>query len=83
MFCYLFVYLFVYLLCCSEDINLLDKLGRNPLHNAILGRHVKIMEMLFGAGAKIYLLDESQDSPLHTAVRTGDENFVRVRLVTL
>nr|XP_058961980.1 transient receptor potential cation channel subfamily A member 1-like [Pocillopora verrucosa] len=38
------------------------------------------MEMLFGAGAKIYLLDESQDSPLHTAVRTGDENFVRTLL---
>ncbi|CAH3129504.1 unnamed protein product [Pocillopora meandrina] len=82
LFCFvlLFVYLFVYLLCCSEDINLLDKLGRSPLHNAILGRHVKIMEMLFGAGAKIYLLDESQDSPLHTAVRTGDENFVRTLL---
>ena len=59
-------------------MNLLDKSGRTPIHNAILGRHVKIMEMLLEAGADTTRLDESQDAPLQTAVRSGDENLVRV-----
>ena len=60
------------------DLNLLDKSGRTPIHNAILGRHVKIIEMLLEAGADASLLDESHDAPLHTAVRTRDENLVKV-----
>lgn len=48
-----FLLLFIYFvsLLRSADINLLDKSGRSPLHNVILGRHVKIVEMLLGAGA--------------------------------
>ncbi|XP_020624680.1 ankyrin repeat domain-containing protein 7-like [Orbicella faveolata] len=62
----------------EPDLNLLDKSGRTPIHNAILGRHVKIIEMLLEAGADASLLDESHDAPLHTAVRTRDENLVKV-----
>ncbi|XP_078354215.1 transient receptor potential cation channel subfamily A member 1-like [Oculina patagonica] len=35
------------------------------------------MEMLLEAGADTTRLDESQEAPLQTAVRTGDENLVR------
>jgi len=64
----------------EPDLNLLDKSGRTPIHNAILGRHVKIIEMLLEAGADASLLDESHDAPLHTAVRTRDENLVKIFL---
>ena len=64
------------------DLNLLDKSGRTPIHNAILGRHVKIMEMLLEAGADASILDESHDAPLHSAVRTRDENLVKVGILT-
>ena len=66
-----------YIVFCS-DLNVLDKSGRTPIHNAILGRHVKIMEMLLDAGADTTVLDESQSAPLHYAVRTRDENIVKV-----
>lgn len=69
-----------HMLSRDSDVNLLDKSGRTPIHNAILGRHVKIMEMLLEAGADTTRLDESQDAPLQTAVRSGDENLVRVFL---
>ena len=39
---------------------------------------MKVIEMLLEAGADTSLLDESQDAPLHTAVRTRDENLVKV-----
>ncbi|KAL9951616.1 hypothetical protein ACROYT_G044315 [Oculina patagonica] len=61
----------------EPDVNLMDKSGRTPIHNAILGRHVRIMEMLLEAGADTTRLDESQDAPLQTAVRSGDETLVR------
>ena len=72
-----YIYFYLYNVFCS-DVNLLDKSGRTPIHNAILGRHVKIMEMLLEAGADTTRLDESQDAPLQTAVRSGDENLVGV-----
>ncbi|KAL9951385.1 hypothetical protein ACROYT_G044039 [Oculina patagonica] len=64
----------------EPDLNVLDKSGRTPIHNAILGRNVKIMEMLLEAGADTTILDESQSAPLHTAVRTRDENIVKAFL---
>lgn len=41
---------------------------------------MKIIEMLLEAGADTSRLDESQDAPLHMAVRTGDENLVGVSI---
>ena len=43
---------------------------------------MKIMEMLLEAGADTTVLDESQSAPLHTAVRTRDENIVKVAILT-
>ncbi|CAH3195151.1 unnamed protein product, partial [Porites evermanni] len=64
----------------KADVNQLDKSGRTALHNAILGGHVNIVEILLEAGADITLLDRSQEAPLHTAVRTGNENLVKAFL---
>lgn len=61
------------------DVNALDSSGRTALHNAILGRQAKIVEVLLETGADTSLLDRSQDAPLHTAVRTGNANLVQVR----
>ena len=59
-------------------MNALDKSGRTALHNAALGRQLKIVEMLLEAGADTSLLDRSQEAPLHTAVRTGNEKLIQV-----
>ena len=59
-------------------MNALDDSGRTPLHNAIIRSHVGIVEMLLAANADVTMLDENQDSPLHTAVRAGDESIVKV-----
>ncbi|XP_073259168.1 transient receptor potential cation channel subfamily A member 1-like [Porites lutea] len=64
----------------KADVNQLDKSGRTALHNAILGGHVNIVEILLEAGANTTLLDRSQEAPLHTAVRTGNENLVKAFL---
>ena len=61
-----------------SDLDALDSSGRTPLHNAILGRHVKIIQLLLESGADTSLLDRSQDAPLHSAVRSGDEKLIEV-----
>ena len=60
------------------DVNSLDHSGRTALHNAILGCHEKIIVLLLESGADTSILDRSQDPPLHTAVRTGNETLVKV-----
>ena len=60
------------------DVNALDQSGRTALHNAILGCHEKIIVLLLESGADTSILDRSQDPPLHTAVRTGNETLVKV-----
>ena len=57
--------------------------GRTALHNAVLGHHVEIVEWLLAAGADISIVDRSKDAPLHTAVRTGNENLVKVAYIFL
>ena len=59
-------------------MNDFDSSGRTALHNAIIGRHVKIVELLLESGADTSLLDRSQDAPLHSAVRSGKEALIEV-----
>ena len=59
-------------------MNALEESGRTALHNAVLGRHEKILEMLLVSGADTSIVDRSEDPPLHTAVRIGDENLIQV-----
>ena len=62
----------------SLDVNAPDKSERTALHIAVLARHKKILEILLAAGADMSIVDRSQDPPLHTAVRIGDENLIQV-----
>ena len=64
----------------SPDINSPDSFGKTPLHNAILGKHVSIVELLLKSGADVKCLDERGDTPLHAAVKVDSEAIVVVRL---
>jgi len=61
-------------------VNSPDSFGKTPLHNAILGKHVSIVELLLKSGADVKCLDERGDTPLHAAVRVDSETIVVVRL---
>ena len=60
------------------DVNAKDTFGKTPLHNAILGKHVTIVELLLKSGADVKCLDERGDTPLHNAVRVDSEAIVVV-----
>lgn len=61
------------------DINAPDSVGKTPLHNAILGKHFNIVDLLLKSGADVKCLDERGDTPLHAAVRVDSEAIVVVR----
>lgn len=61
------------------DINAPDSVGKTPLHNAILGKHLNIVDLLLKSGADVKCLDERGDTPLHAAVRVDSEAIVVVR----
>ena len=60
------------------DVGVTDEFGRTPLHNAILGKQARIVEILLNRGASVEEQDERGDTPLHTAVRVGDETVLQV-----
>ena len=60
------------------DLCVTDEFGRTPLHNAILGKQFRIVELLLSRGANVEVQDERGDTPLHTAVRVGDERILQV-----
>lgn len=60
------------------ELSITDQFGRTPLHNAILGKQLRIVEIIVSSGADIQVQDERGDTPLHTAVRTGDESILQV-----
>ncbi|KAJ7373643.1 Transient receptor putative cation channel sub A member 1 [Desmophyllum pertusum] len=62
------------------ELSITDQFGRTPLHNAILGKQLRIVEILVSSGADIQVQDERGDTPLHTAVRTGDESILPILL---
>ena len=62
-----------------SDVNTKDSFGKTPLHNAILGKQVAIVEVLLNSGADVKCLDERSDTPLHNAVRVGSLEIVEVR----
>ena len=64
----------------SPDVNSPDSFGKTSLHNAILGKHVSIVQLLLKSGADVKCLDERGDTPLHAAVRVDSETIVVVRL---
>lgn len=67
-----------YTIIFLTDLSITDQFGRTPLHNAILGRHSLVVELLLSGGADVRVKDERGDTPLHTAVRIGDEKILQV-----
>ena len=61
------------------DLGVTDEFGRTPLHNAILGKQLRVVQILLSRGANIQVQDERGDTPIHTAVRVGDERILEVR----
>ena len=62
------------------DVNTPDSFGKTPLHNAILGKHVEIVNLLLKSGAHVKCTDERGDTPLHAAVKVNSEAIVTVRI---
>ncbi|KAL9955881.1 hypothetical protein ACROYT_G037277 [Oculina patagonica] len=62
------------------ELSITDEFGRTPLHNAILGKQHRIVELLLSGEADVQVKDERGDTPLHTAVRTGDEAVLQMLL---
>jgi len=67
-----------YTIIFLTDLSITDQFGRTPLHNAILGQHNVVVQLLLSGGADVRVRDERSDTPLHTAVRTGDERILQV-----
>lgn len=67
-----------YTLIFLTDLSITDEFGRTPLHNAILGQHHLVVQLLLSGGANVRVKDERGDTPLHTAVRIGDERILQV-----
>jgi ankyrin repeat protein len=61
-----------------SDVNLRDLFGKTPLHNAINGKHINIVDLLIKNGADVRSPDERGDTPLHEAVSTGNDKIVQV-----
>ena len=69
-------------MCFSKslpDVNTKDSFGKTPLHNAILGERVAIVDILLKSGADVKCQDERGDTPLHNAVRVESLEIVEVR----
>lgn len=62
------------------DVNSPDSFGKTALHNAILGKHVGIVEQLLNSGADVKCIDERGDSPLHAAAKVNSEAIVTVSI---
>lgn len=60
------------------DMNYRDEYGKSPLHHATSGKQHHIVELLLARGADVTLQDQRGDTPLHSAVRSGDEPSVTV-----
>lgn len=70
----------VVLFVSLADVNSPDSFGKTPLHNAILGKHVGIVEQLLKSGANVKCIDERGDSPLHAAAKVNSEAIVTVSI---
>ena len=60
-------------------MNTKDSFCKTPLHNAILGEQVAIVDILLKSGADVKCQDEIGDTPLHDAVRVESLEIVEVR----
>jgi len=71
-----------------EVVRVLLQNGANPnfnylnqtwaLHEAIRKKNVEIVKLLLKAGALMLVLDEEENTPVHVAAATGNEEMLRL-----
>jgi ankyrin repeat protein len=70
-------------LCRPDKLNLIDKEGRTPLHLAIVGNHLNVVDHLLKEGAKIQAVDKSNRTSLILASIVGNPNMMELLLNNL
>ncbi len=63
-----------------EELNKLNKQGRNPLHMACQGGAKESLEFLFGKGGNLSLPSLNGDTALHISVSEGHLELTRTTL---
>ena len=67
-----------YLLDCSSSIiDAVDGDGNTALHVATINGHIESMHLLLDKGASDTILNKKQDASLHTAIKSGNVEYVR------
>ena len=61
----------------SSIIDAVDRDGNTALHVATINGHIESMHLLLDKGASDTILNKKQDPPLHTAIRSGNVEYVR------
>ena len=62
----------------NERIQVVDWMGRTPLHRAARYNHVEILQLLLQYGARIDVVDVHGQSPLHSAAAHGHAEALNV-----
>ncbi|XP_032220958.2 transient receptor potential cation channel subfamily A member 1 isoform X2 [Nematostella vectensis] len=65
----------------GADINARDNYGQTALHCAILGKQHEAARFLLNRKARVHVLDDKQDTPVHVAVRMGDLDLLKELLI--
>lgn len=60
------------------DVNGRDSFGQTALHCAIHGQQEEATQFLLDHRAKVHVLDNKQDSPIHVAIRAGNIRLLKV-----
>ncbi len=63
-----------------KNVNIFNTFSQSLLHLAVLYRKYPVVRYLLKRGAKVYLQDANGDTPLHIAVRNGNEAFIKALL---
>ena len=61
----------------SSIIDAVDRDGNTALHVATINGHIESMHLLLDKGASDTILNKKQDPPLHTAIKSGNVEYVR------
>ncbi|AXK60194.1 ankyrin repeat domain-containing protein [Candidatus Chromulinivorax destructor] len=64
------------LIDAGVNVDIKNRYGQTPLHQAIFYSEIEIVQMLIDAGARLNLQDENGLTPLHLAVRNNSTKIV-------
>lgn len=71
-----------YLISLGSNVNAIDSTvtKSTPLHVAVTGQHLGVVQVLLAAGASTTAIDTSGDTPLHAACRRNNVHLVQALL---